>query len=198
MHTAINRFVVLPLPKNDSGAHRLQTYRLYLKLERADHSITGLELQEPVILHGARYNMSNPPRHIVYLSCREIFTNAHTHIRQLRAILGQLECCKYLLQPLLAKYKLDAIAAVAKHLLEDKVFESPLRAREVFPALFAGADAERKAIEAETTNSETAAVKLAAIEDEIEDESKSNAIKKPNTAEDNHKTKNPKNYEYHG
>ena len=138
--------------------------------------------------------MANPPGQIVYLSCREIFTNTHTQIRQPKAILRRLESCKDLLQPLLAKYKLDAIAAVAKHLLEDKVFESPLRAREVFPALFAGPGAERQVIEAETTNSETAAVKLAAIEDESE----SNAIKERHVAEENCKSKNPKNYEYHG
>lgn len=91
-------------------------------------------------------------------------------------------------------YKLDAIATVAKHLLDDKIFESPLRAREAFPTLFAGPGAERQAIEAETTQSETAAVKFAAIEDESE----SNKIKERNTAEDNRKIKNPKKYEYHG
>lgn len=61
--------------------------------------------------------MSNPPEHIFYLSCREIFTNTHTHIQQPKVILRRLENCKHLLQPLLANYKLDAIAAVAKHLL---------------------------------------------------------------------------------
>lgn len=138
--------------------------------------------------------MSNPPEHIVYLSCRKILTNTHTQIRQLKVILRPQESYKHLLQPLLAKYKLDAIVAVAKHLLEDKILESPLRAREAFPTLFAGPGAELQAIEAETTKSETAAVKFAAIEDKSE----SNAIKERNAAEDNRKIKNPKNYEYHG
>lgn len=88
--------------------------------------------------------MSNlPPEHIVYLSCREIFANTHTQIRHPTVILRRLENCKHLLQPLLAKYKLDAIAAVAKHLLEEKIFESPLRVREAFPTLFTGPSAER-------------------------------------------------------
>lgn len=133
--------------------------------------------------------MSNPPEHIVYISCRGIFTDAHTRIRQPKAILRRLESFKHVLQPLLAQYKLDAIAAVAKLLLEDKIFESPLRAREAFPTIFAAPDAERQALEAETTRSETAAVTCAALEDEREP----NANKEQNAAEDNRKIKNPTN-----
>lgn len=138
--------------------------------------------------------MSNPPEHIVYLSCRDIFTNSHTKLRQPKVILRRLESCKHLLQPLLAKYKIDAIAAVAKHLLEDEIFASPLRARYAFPTLFAGPGAERQAIEAELTKSETVAVKFAAIEDERE----SNAIKERYAVKDNRKIKHRKSRKYRG
>lgn len=108
--------------------------------------------------------MAKPPEQMVYLLCRGIFTKAHTRIRQPKAIQKRLETCKDLLLPLLATYKLDAIIAVAKPLLERKIFESPLLAREAFPALFAAPGAERQALEIESTKSE------AAFEDEKESE----------------------------
>lgn len=130
----------------------------------------------------------------MYLSCRGIFTDTHARIRQPKVILRRLESCKHMLQPLLAKHKLDAIAAVAKLLLEDKIFESPQLAREAYPSVFAAPGAERQALEAETTRSETAAVNCAVIEDESE----SSANKERNATEDNGKIKNLKSYEYNG
>lgn len=138
--------------------------------------------------------MSNPPEYIVYLLCCEIFVNSHTKLWQPKVVFKRLESCKLLFQPLLAKNKIEEIAAVAKHLLEERIFESPLRAQEAFPTLFAGPGAERQAIEAETTKSETAAVKLAAIEDESE----SNAIKEQYAVEDHRKIKNPRTMRHYG
>lgn len=112
--------------------------------------------------------MAKPPEQMVYLLCRGIFTDAHTRIRKPKAIQNRLETCKDLLQPLLATYKLHAIIAVAKSLLEKRIFESPLLAQEAFPALFAAPGADRQALEIETTKSEAAAVESAAFEDEKE------------------------------
>lgn len=193
-HPAINRLVLFPVVSDKGGTHRLPEIPAVFQA-RAVHGIQARDLRQPITLDRTPCDMSNPPpEHIVYLSCREIFANAHTQIRRPTVILRRLENFKHLLQPLLANYKLDAIAAVAKHLLEGKIFESPLRAREAFPSLFTGPSAERQAIEAETTKLETAAVKLAAIEDESE----SNALKEQIAVQDNCKIKNPGNFEHDG
>lgn len=125
--------------------------------------------------------MAKPPEQMVYLLCRGIFTDAHTRIRQPKAIQKRLETCKDLLQPLLATYKLDAIVAVAKSLLEKRFFESPLQAREAFPALFAAPGAERQALEIETAKSEAAAVESAAFEDEKESDANRKSNESGNT-----------------
>ena len=136
--------------------------------------------------------MSKPPEQMVYLLCRGIFTDTHTRIRQPKVIQKRLWSCKDRLQPLLSDYSLEAVVVVAKLLLEKRIFESPLLAREAFPALFAAPNAERQALEVETTRLEIAAVESAAFEEERE----SNAITEANAAEDTSKRNSPTNYEY--
>lgn len=124
--------------------------------------------------------MPNPPEHMVYRYCRRIFTDDNARMRQSKAIQKRLEACKHLLQPLLGIYKLDAIVTVAKLLLEKRIFESPMLAREAFPTLFTTLGNERQALEIETTKSEAADVERVAIEDERE----SDANKKHTATED--------------
>ncbi|KAL8634052.1 hypothetical protein Q9189_000298 [Teloschistes chrysophthalmus] len=93
-----------------------------------------------------------PDSRLVYLHCSSIFSGAHAQFRKQKIISQCLKKHKASIKILTEEFTLPAIAAVAKELLEDRVFESSARAKLRYPELFqpsASQEAERAASEAE-------------------------------------------------
>ena len=102
----------------------------------------------------------SPDGRLVYLHCSSIFSGANAHVRKVKKISQLLEKDKASIKILTKEFTLPAIAAVAKELLEEQIFESLPRAKLRYPELFQPSqtqEAERAASEAEVLRIEAEA-----------------------------------------
>lgn len=102
----------------------------------------------------------SPDQRLVYLHCSSIFSGAHAQVRKAKKISQLLTEHKASIKILTQEFTLPAIAAVAKELLEEKIFESLPRAKLRYPELFQPSEtqeAERAASEAEVIRIEAEA-----------------------------------------
>ena len=105
-------------------------------------------------------NKRHPDGRLVYLHCSSIFSGADAHVRKGKKISQLLQKHKASIKVLTKEFTLPAIAAIAKQLLEDHIFESLPRARLRYPELFQPSEsqeAERAASEAEVLRIEAEA-----------------------------------------
>lgn len=117
----------------------------------------------------------HPDQRLVYLHCSSIFKEANAQIRRLKKVTQVLSERRQSIQILTNEFTLDAIAAVAKQLLDDRIFESLPRAELRFPELFQRSEtqeAEREASEAEVARIEAGAAQETVVtsDEEWEDE----------------------------
>ncbi|KAL8875766.1 MAG: hypothetical protein Q9198_005921 [Flavoplaca austrocitrina] len=103
----------------------------------------------------------SPDGRLVYLHCSSIFSGANAQVRRVKKVSQLLQKHKASIKILTNEFTLPAVAAVAKELLEEKIFESLPRAKLRYPELFQPSEtqeAERAASEAEVirTEAETA------------------------------------------
>ena len=117
----------------------------------------------------------SPDKRLVYLHCSSIFSGANAKVRRPRKISQLLGQHKASIKILTNESTLPAIAAVAKELLDEEIFESPARAKLLYPELFQPSEtqeAERAASEAEVVRIEAQAANDIAVtsDDEGEDE----------------------------
>lgn len=104
--------------------------------------------------------LRSPDGRLVYLHCSSIFSGANAHIRKAKKISQLLKNHKASTKILTKEFTLPAVAAVAKELLEERIFESLPRAKLRFPELFQRSEtqeAERAASEAEVIRIEAEA-----------------------------------------
>ncbi|KAL9131093.1 MAG: hypothetical protein Q9175_006854 [Cornicularia normoerica] len=102
----------------------------------------------------------SPDGRLVYLHCSSIFSGANAHVRKVKKISQLLEKHKASIKMLTKEFTLPAVAAIAKELLEEQIFESLPRARLRYPELFQPSEtqeAERAASEAEVIRIEAEA-----------------------------------------
>ena len=102
----------------------------------------------------------SPDGRLVYLHCSSIFSGANAQVRRPKAVTRLLEQRKESIKILTKEFPLPAIAATAKELLEEEIFESLPRAKLRFPELFQTSEtqeAERAASEAEVVRIEAEA-----------------------------------------
>lgn len=102
----------------------------------------------------------SPDGRLVYLHCSSIFSGANAHVRRVKKISQLLEQHKASIKILTKEFTLPAIAAIAKELLEEQIFESLPRAKLRYPELFQPSEtqeAERAASEAEVIRIEAEA-----------------------------------------
>lgn len=108
-----------------------------------------------------------PDGKLVYLHCSSIFNGPYAQIRQLKKVRQLLEKNQESIQILTNEYTLLDIAAVAKGLLEDQVFELLPEAKLRYPELFRPSSksqkAKRVASEAEVLRTEAQAVQDAVL-----------------------------------
>ena len=93
-----------------------------------------------------------PDGRLVYLHCSSIFSGINAHIRKLKVVSRLLGQHRASIKILTREFPLDAIATVAKQLLDEEIFESLPRAKLHYPELFQTSEtqeAERAASEAE-------------------------------------------------
>lgn len=103
----------------------------------------------------------SPDGRLVYLHCSSIFSGANAHFRKVKKISQLLEKHKASIKMLTKEFTLPTVAAIAKELLEEQIFESLPRARLRYPELFQPSEtqeAERAASEAEVIRIEAEAV----------------------------------------
>ena len=101
-----------------------------------------------------------PDQRLVYLHCSSIFSGANAQVRKAKKIAQLLGKHKASIKILTKEFTLQAVAAVAKELLEERIFESLPRAKLRFPELFhlsETQEAERAASEAEVVRIEAEA-----------------------------------------
>ena len=104
----------------------------------------------------------SPDSRLVYLHCSSIFSGANAQVRRPKAVTRLLEQRKESIKILTKEFPLPAIAATAKELLEEQIFESLPRAKLRFPELFQTSEtqeAERAASEAEVVRIEAEAAR---------------------------------------
>ena len=102
----------------------------------------------------------SPDKRLVYLHCSSIFSGANAKVRKPKTISRLLEQHKGSVKLLTKESTLPAIAAVAKELLDEEIFESLPRAKLRYPELFQPSEtqeAERAASEAEVVRIEAEA-----------------------------------------
>lgn len=102
----------------------------------------------------------SPDGRLVYLHCSSIFSGENAQIRRLKKVSQLLEKHKASIKILTKEFSLPAIAAIAKELLEKRIFESLTRAKLRYPELFQPSEtqeAERAASEAEVVRIEAEA-----------------------------------------
>ena len=78
----------------------------------------------------------SPDKRLVYLHCSFIFSGENAKVRKLKKVIQFLSQHKVSIRTLTSEFQLDEIAAVAKQLLEEGIFESLPRAKLRFPELF--------------------------------------------------------------
>lgn len=101
-----------------------------------------------------------PDGRLVYLHCSSIFSGANAQVRKKKKISQLLQQHQASIRILTKEYTLPAIAAIAKELLEERIFESLPRAKLRYPELFRPSEtqeAERAASEAEVIRIEAEA-----------------------------------------
>lgn len=101
-----------------------------------------------------------PDGRLVYLHCSTIFSGQNAQVRKAKKISQLLKQYGPAIKILTNEFTLPAIAAVAKDLLEKRIFESLPRAKLRFPELFQPSEtqeAERAASEAEVVRIEAEA-----------------------------------------
>ncbi|KAL8797243.1 MAG: hypothetical protein Q9182_007227 [Xanthomendoza sp. 2 TL-2023] len=119
--------------------------------------------------------MAQPPSpdgRLVYLHCSTIFSGQNAKIRKAKKIAQLLEEHQVTIKILTDESSLPAIAAVAKELLEQGMYESWDRARLRYPELFRPSEtqeAERAASEAEVVRIEAVAAHEKALTSEDEE-----------------------------
>lgn len=104
----------------------------------------------------------SPDGRLVYLHCSSIFSGANASVRKLKKISQLLQKHKASIKILTKEHTLPAVAAVAKELLEEQIFESLPRAKLRYPELFQPSEtqeAERAASEAEVIRIEAEAAR---------------------------------------
>lgn len=102
----------------------------------------------------------SPDGRLVYLHCSSIFSGANAQVRKAKKISQLLNKHKAAIKILTKEFSLTAVAAVAKELLEERIFESLPRAKLRYPELFQPSEtqeAERAASEAEVIRIEAEA-----------------------------------------
>lgn len=102
----------------------------------------------------------SPDKRLVYLHCSSIFSGANAQVRRGKKVNQLLEQHKNSIKILTKEFTLPAVAAVAKELLEERIFESLPRAKLSYPELFQPSEtqeAERAASEAEVIRIEAEA-----------------------------------------
>ncbi|KAK4691661.1 hypothetical protein P7C71_g5383, partial [Lecanoromycetidae sp. Uapishka_2] len=102
----------------------------------------------------------SPDGRLVYLHCSSIFSGANAQIRRAKKISQLLQKHKASIKILTKEFTLPVIAAAAKELLEEQIFESLPRAKLRYPELFQQSEtqeAERAASEAEVIRIEAEA-----------------------------------------
>ncbi|KAI9718433.1 MAG: hypothetical protein M1812_004154 [Candelaria pacifica] len=102
----------------------------------------------------------SPDGRLVYLHCASIFSGANGQVRRLKKISQLLERHKTSIKILTKEFTLPAIAAIAKELLDEQIFQSLPRAKLRYPELFQlteTQEAERAASEAEVVRIEAEA-----------------------------------------
>ncbi|KAL8822446.1 MAG: hypothetical protein Q9191_006820 [Dirinaria sp. TL-2023a] len=117
----------------------------------------------------------SPDGRLVYLHCSSIFSGANAQVRRAKKVSQLLEQHKASIKILTKEFTVPAIAAVAKELLEERIFESLPRAKLRYPELFQlteTQEAERAASEAEVVRIEAEAAQdlVLASDDEGGDE----------------------------
>jgi hypothetical protein len=118
-----------------------------------------------------------------------LFSGQYASLRKLKSIRRRLQENRNSIGVLAMQYQIDSIAAVAKVLLENRVFESTSIAQQHFPELFEisiDRASEKAASEAEAARSEVKAVEaeVVASDDEGNEESENdtgeiNSIQRP-------------------
>lgn len=111
-------------------------------------------------------NQPSPDRRLVYLHCLSIFSGVNARIRRLRAVSRLLQQHQASIKILTREFTLSAIAAIAKELLEEQIFESIPRAKLRFPELFQPSktqEAERAASEVDIVRIEAEAAQDIAL-----------------------------------
>ena len=102
----------------------------------------------------------SPDGRLVYLHCSSIFSGANAQVRRVKKVSQLVEKHKASIKILTKEFSLPAIAAVAKELLDEQIFESLHRAKLRYPELFQPSEtqeAERAASEAEVLRIEAEA-----------------------------------------
>ncbi|KAI4285995.1 MAG: hypothetical protein L6R38_000222 [Xanthoria sp. 2 TBL-2021] len=103
----------------------------------------------------------SPDSRLVYLHCSSIFSGANAQVRRPKKITQLLQKHNAAIKILTKEFPLPAVAAVAKELLEERIFESLPRAKLRYPELFQLSEtqeAERAASEVEVIRIEAEAV----------------------------------------
>jgi hypothetical protein len=72
----------------------------------------------------------------VFLAYRTVFTGPHAQIRRSKKVREVIEQHGGSFQPLIKDFGFDKVADIVKALLDQRVFESELKAKIVFPELF--------------------------------------------------------------
>ena len=102
----------------------------------------------------------SPDGRLVYLHCSSIFSGANAQVRKVKKISQLLQKHKASIKILTKEFTIPDIAATAKDLLEEQIFESIPRARLRYPELFQPSEtqeAARAASEAEVVRIEAEA-----------------------------------------
>ncbi|KAL8915058.1 MAG: hypothetical protein Q9171_000498 [Xanthocarpia ochracea] len=117
-----------------------------------------------------------PDGRLVYLHCSSIFNGPNAQLRKAKKISQLLRNRKTSIKILTDEFTLEAIAVIAKQLLDDRIFESLPRAKLRYPELFQSPsesqEAERAASEAEVIRIEAEAAQdtLLTSDDDQDDE----------------------------
>jgi hypothetical protein len=111
--------------------------------------------------------MNKPDERLVYLALRSVFIGNDANIRSAKAIRNQIKKHQQNedVKALMKNHSQDHVYGTTKELLEDRVFESTLRAKIRFPEVFSispAQSADREQSEEEAARSEANAIKNAA------------------------------------
>lgn len=80
--------------------------------------------------------MEDSPRRRVYVLCRPIFSGTNAQVRKLKKVKELVSKSRKSLQPLLREIGEARLIEILRDLLENRIFESELRAKVEFPVLF--------------------------------------------------------------